>query len=86
MVVRSVLGLGINDGNIVITTMYGSKVITNGKRSHMEKIKQLWNWAVQKFIELKTAINELFDKGLNLVMDFYEIVPSVRVNTEIRLI
>ena len=42
MVVRSVLGLGINDGNIVITTMYGSKVITNGKRSHMEKIKQLW--------------------------------------------
>ena len=51
-----------------------------------EKMKQLWNWAVQKFIELKTAINELFDKGLNLVMDFYEIVPSVRVNTEIRLI
>ena len=48
------------------------------------KVKKIWNWVMVEISKLKTAIVELFDDGVQFVMNAFETDVYVRVNTTVR--
>ena len=48
------------------------------------KIKKIWNWVMVEISKLKTAIVELFDDGVQFVMNAFETDVYVKVNTTVR--
>ena len=49
-----------------------------------EKVKKIWNWVMVEISKLKAAIVELFDEGVQFVMNAFETDVYVRVNTTVR--
>jgi len=48
------------------------------------KVKKIWNWVMVEITKLRTAIVELFDEGVQFVMNAFETDVYVRVNTTVR--
>jgi len=48
------------------------------------KVKKIWNWVMVEITKLRTAIVELFDEGVQFVMNAFETDVDVRVNTTVR--
>ena len=48
------------------------------------KVKKIWNWVMVEISKLKAAIVELFDDGVQFVMNAFETDVYVRVNTTVR--
>ena len=49
-----------------------------------EKVKKIWNWVMVEISKLKAAIVELFDEGVQFVMNAFETDVYVRVNSTVR--
>ena len=49
-----------------------------------EKVKKIWNWVMVEISKLKAAIVELFDEGVQFVMNAFETDVYVRANTTVR--
>ena len=49
-----------------------------------EKVKKIWNWVMVEISKLKAAIVELFDEGVQFVMNAFETDVYVKVNTTVR--
>ena len=48
------------------------------------RVKKIWNWVMVEISKLKAAIVELFDEGVQFVMNAFETDVYVRVNTTVR--
>ena len=48
------------------------------------KVKKIWNWVMVEISKLKAAIEELFNEGVQFVMNAFETDVYVRVNTTVR--
>ena len=48
------------------------------------RVKKIWNWVMVEITKLRTAIVELFDEGVQFVMNAFETDVYVRVNTTVR--
>ena len=48
------------------------------------KVKKIWNWVMVEITKLRNAIVELFDEGVQFVMNAFETDVYVRVNTTVR--
>ena len=48
------------------------------------KVKKIWNWVMVEISKLKAAIEELFDEGVQFVMNAFETDVYVRANTTVR--
>ena len=49
------------------------------------KMKKLWDWATAQFVKLKETVVELFEEGIDKVLNFFELQPVVKVKTTINL-
>ena len=47
------------------------------------KVKKIWNWVMVEISKLKAAIVELFDEGVQFVMNAFETDVYVKVNTTV---
>ena len=50
-----------------------------------DKVTKIWNWLAEKILEIKEKIKELWNDGVDAVMNAFEVDVSVRVNKTIRL-
>ena len=48
------------------------------------RVKKIWNWVMVEITKLRNAIVELFDEGVQFVMNAFETDVYVRVNTTVR--
>ena len=48
------------------------------------RVKKIWNWVMVEITKLRTAIVELFDEGVQFVMNAFETDVYVRANTTVR--
>ena len=49
-------------------------------------MKKLWDWAVDQFVKLKDTVIELFEEGMDKVLNFFELQTIVKVKYELKLI
>ena len=48
------------------------------------KVKKIWNWVMVEITKLRNSIVELFDEGVQFVMNAFETDVYVKVNTTVR--